>query len=123
MEAFDERKRKWLDLLLQHMVPETVARSCIRDVADDAQLIDKIKEAVPGEGAQQLVQVLSFPEGYKRPWLNIFLLHGLAAKHARAFVMGIKVGLPELEAKLRRLIPGERAEPVIEEVRTSVCRV
>ena len=57
MEPSNKRKREWMDLLLQHAVPETVARSCIRDAADDAQLIAKIKEAVPGEGAEQLVQV------------------------------------------------------------------
>ena len=36
-------KQEWLDLLLQHAVPKTVVRSCIRDVTDEAQLIAKIK--------------------------------------------------------------------------------
>ena len=57
MESFDKRKREWLDLLLQHAVPETLAQSCIQDVANDTQLIAKIKDAVPGEGAEKLVQV------------------------------------------------------------------
>ena len=123
MEPSDERKRHWLDLFLQHGVSENVARSCIQDVADDAQLIAKINETVPGEGAEKVVQVLSFPGKYKRPWLSMFLRYKLPAEHARAFVGGITRGLPELEAKLRRLIPGERGEALINEVRTSVWRL
>ena len=122
MNSFEERKRNWLDLLLQHAVPETVARSCIQDVADDAQLIDKIKDAVPDKGAGQLVQVLSFPEDYKRPWLNVFLKHGLPVEHARGFVLGIE-RFTELEAKIRRLAPGERGKRLIEEVCTFVWRM
>ena len=117
MEPFNKRKREWLDLLLQHAVPETLARSCIQDAVDDAQLIAKIKVAVPGEGVEQLVQVLSFPECDKRPWLNMCLLRGMAAKHAKSFVLGIKGGFPEIAAKLRRLIPAERVEAVVKEVR------
>ena len=118
-----ERKRHWLDLCLQHAVSEDVARSCIRDATHDAQLIAKIKEAVPGEGAEKVVQVLSFPEKDKRPWLSVLLRHGVPAKHAKVFVGGIKEGLPQLEAKLRRLIPArERAEALIKEVCTSVWR-
>ena len=120
MEPSDERKRHWLDLFLQHGVSENVARSCIQDVADDAQLIAKINETVPREGAEKVVQVLSFPGKYKRPWLSMFLRYKLPAEHARAFVGGITRGLPELEAKLRRLIPGERGESLINEVRTPV---
>ena len=74
--------------------------------------------------SRTLVQVLSFPERHKRPWLNVFLRYGLAPKHAKAFVLGIKGGFPELAAKLRRLIPPERVESVLEEVRgvrVSVC--
>ena len=123
MESSDERKRHWLDLFLQHAVSENVARSFIRDVTDDSQLIAKIKEALTGEGAEKVVQVLSFPEKHKRPWLSVFLRYGLPAEHARAFVGGITRGLPELEAKLRRLIPGERGEALINEVRTSVWRL
>ena len=59
MESLDERKRHWLDLFLQHEVSEDVARSCIRDVADDAQLIAKIKETVPDK-ADRLVEKVSF---------------------------------------------------------------
>ena len=118
-----ERKRHWLDLCLQHAVSEDVARSCIRDATHDAQLIAKIKEAVPGEGAEKVVQVLSFPGKYKRPWLSFFLRYGLPAEHARDFVGGIKSGLPQLEAKLRLLIPGERGETLIKEVRAYVWRV
>ena len=121
MESLDERKRHWLDLFLQHAVPEDVARSYIWDVTDDAQLIAKIKETVPGEGAEKVVQVLSFPEKYKRPWLSFFLRYGLSAEHARAFVGGIKRGLPQLEDKLRLLVPvRSRGESLIKEVRASV---
>ena len=124
MEPFDTRERCWLDLLLQHAVPETVARSCIQDAADDAQLIAKIKAlASPGEGVERLVQVLSFREAYKRPWLNIFLLHGVPAKHAIAVVDDTTGGLPELNATLRRMVPGGGVEPVIKEVRTCVWRM
>ena len=125
MESSDERKRHWLDLFLQHAVSENVARSFIRDVTDDSQLIAKIKEALTGEGAEKVVQVLSFPEKYKRPWLSFFLRYGLSlsAEHARAFVGGIESGLPQLEAKLRLLIPGERGETLIKEVRAYVWRV
>ena len=121
MEPLDELR--WLDLFLQHAVSENMARSYIRDVADDAQLIAKINETVPGEGAEKVVQVLSFPGKYKRPWLSMFLRYKLPAEHARAFVGGITRGLPELEAKLRRLIPGERGETLIKEVRASVLCV
>ena len=124
MEPSDERKRHWLDLFLQHEVSENVARSCIRDVADDAQLIAKIKETVPGEGAEKVVQVLSFPGKDKRPWLSFFLRYGLPSEHARDFVGRIKGGLPQLEAKLRLLVPSrERGEGLIKEVRTYVWRV
>ena len=124
MESSDERKRHWLDLFLQHAVSENVARSFIRDVTDDSQLIAKIKEALTGEGAEKVVQVLSFPEKYKRPWLSVFLRYGLPAEHARGFVGGITRGLPQLEAKLRRLIPvRKRGEALIKEVCESVWRV
>ena len=123
MEPFDTRERCWLDLLLQHAVPETVARSCIQDAADDAQLIAKIKAlASPGEGVERLVQVLSFREAYKRPWLNILLLHGVPAKFAIPFVEDTFGGLPQLEANLRRIVSARLAEPVIKEVYKPVWR-
>ena len=97
-----EDKHTWLDLLLQHAVSETVARSCIRDAADEAQLIAKIKALkLPGVGAvkkELLLQVLSFPVmPYKRLWLNVFLSHGLPADPSKTFLLGIKGGLPDLE--------------------------
>ena len=86
-------KQEWLDLLLQHAVPETVARSCIRDVTDEAQLIAKIKALEsPGEGVERLLQVLSFPVRDKRPWLNVLLSHGFPAEPSKAFLLGIPNG-------------------------------
>ena len=116
----NRRKQNWLDLLLQHAVPEAVARSCIRDVADDVQLIRKIKQLLPPSAAtERLMQILSFPEEYKRPWLNVFLRHG--SSNAKAFVSGIKGGIPELEDKLRHLpIPRDRVEALLAEVRAHV---
>ena len=111
-------EQKWLDLLLQHEVPEAVARSCIRDVADDAQLIAKIKEVAPGEGVENVVQILSFPEKCKRPWLSVFLRHRLVAEHAIDFLGRIEGGLPELGVKLQRLIPGEKGRFLTSQVHT-----
>ena len=86
-------KQEWLDLLLQHAVPETVARSCIRDVTDEAQLIANIKALEsPGEGVERLLQVLSFPVRDKRPWLNVLLSHGFPAEPSKAFLLGIPNG-------------------------------
>ena len=117
-------QQHWFNLLLQHAVPETVARRCIGDVADDAQLIAKIEAlASPGEGVERLVHVLSFRETYKRPWLNIFLLHGVPAQDAIPVVEDTTGGLPELNATLRRMVPGGGVEPVIKEVRTCVWRM
>ena len=118
MAHLNKRKRAWLDLFLQHAVPESVARSCIRDVADDAQLIAKIKEAVPGKGAENVVQILSCPERWKWPWLSVLLRYRLAAEHARHFVKSIKGGLPELGVKLQRLIPGEKGRFLTSQVHT-----
>ena len=115
-------KQTWLDLLLQHMVSETVARSCIRDVADEAQLIAKIKALeFPVEEAvkkERLLQVLSFPGmPYKQPWLNVFLSHGLPADVSKTFLLGIKGGLPDLVQTLRGLpIPQNLAESLIAKV-------
>ena len=109
-DIVEARKRDWLDLLLQHAVAEADARSCIRDVADDMQLIGKIKELLPpSEATERLMHILSFPMEYKRPWLNVLLRHGLSAEQAKTFVSGIHGGIPELEHKLRDLpIPRDR---------------
>ena len=102
-------KQEWLDLLLQHAVPETVARSCIRDVTDEAQLIAKIKALEsPGEGVERLLQVLSFPVRAKRPWLNVFLSHGFPAEQSKAFLLLVvrnKGDLLYLEQTLRKHRP------------------
>ena len=64
-------KQHWLDLLLQHAVPETVARSCIRDVADEAQLVAKIK-ALESPGVERLLQVFS-ATGARTHWREMGL--------------------------------------------------
>ena len=113
-----ERKQHWIDLLLQHAVSETVARSCIRDVADQAQLIAKVKALESSdEGVERLLQVLSFPLQYKRLWLNVFLSHGLSADFSKAFLSDIKGGLPDLEKAVPQLpIPGDLAKTLIAKV-------
>ena len=117
LDVAKARKQNWLDLLLQHAVPEAVARSCIRDAADDTQLVCKIKEELAsGEATERLVHILSFAEKFKRPWLNVFLRHGLPAELAKSFVSGIAGGIPELEAKVRHLVNGDRAEALLAEV-------
>ena len=117
-------KRDWLDLLLQHAVPEAVAQRCVRDAANDAQLIAKIKAlASPGEGVERLLQVLSFPcMRYKRLWFNALLCHGLPADVSKAFLLDFYGGLPELEQILRGdpRIPKALADPLIAKVRFSV---
>ena len=111
-----KNKQDWLDLLLQHGVPETMARSCIRDVTDEEQIIAKIKALEsPGEG---LLEVLSFPTmWYKRSWLNVFISHGLPAELSKVFLSSINGGLLDLEQTLRGFpIPQDLAEDLISKV-------
>ena len=107
----DDRKRRlllkanrqhWFDLLLQYAVPETVARSCVRDATDEAQLIANIhSHKLSGNSVERLLLLLSFPG--KRAWLNVLLRHGLPAEQSKAVVSSIEGDVQSLEQTLREL--------------------
>ena len=99
------QKQHWLDLLLHHAVPESTARSCIADAADEPQLIAKLKALEPPpKDVGRLFQLLSFPGlPHERTLLNVFLSHGLPAELYKAFAFSIMQGVRDLEATLRGL--------------------
>ena len=113
-----EDKKNCLDLLLQHSIPEALARSCIENAATEAELISNLKALNLSQDTQRLVQVLSFQDlPYKQAWLNVFLSHGLEPEASKEFLLKIKGGFPELTQTLRGLpIPQDMAESLISQV-------
>ena len=120
MQATREIKRSWFDLLLQHAVPEDVARFCIRDAANEAQLTAKIEALVPSAKSAKLLLVLSSFPGlqHKQQWLRVFMRYGLPTADSITFLRNIEGGASEIERGLHSLhkFPRNLAKTLVAEV-------
>ena len=110
--------RRCLEILLQHGLPENLARSLVKDAADVGQLINTIQTEFPD--AKDLLRdlaelkndefseedVLRVPK-HKLPWLQVLLKHGLPRDIAAPFIRDIVGGVPELAEKLHEAMPGD----------------
>ena len=108
-----------LEILLQHDLPENLARSLIKDAADVGQLINTIQTVIPG--ANDLLRALGelkndeFSEEdrlltvpkHKLPWFQVLLKHGVPKDTAAAFIRDIVGGVTELADKLRDEMPDD----------------
>ena len=96
-----------LEILLQHDLPEDLARSLVEDAADVGHLIDTIQTVAPG--AKDLLRALADPllavPKHKRPWFQVMLKHGVPKDTAAAFIRDIVGGVPELADKLHEAMP------------------
>ena len=115
-----------LEILLQHGVPENLARSLVTDVADVGQLINTIQTEIPD--AKDLLRdlaelkndefseqdVLRVPK-HKLPWLQVLLKHGLPRDIAAPFIRDIVGGVAELAENLREAMP-EDADALLKKV-------
>ena len=109
--------RRCLEILLQHGLPENLARSLVKDAADVGQLINTIQKAIPN--AKDLLRALAGLKNdefsqedrlvpkHKLPWLNVLLQHGLPKHIAAPFIRDIVGGVPELAEKLHEAMPGD----------------
>ena len=116
-----------LNILLQHGLPESLARSLIKDAADVGQLIHTIQAANPN--AKSLLRALEelkndeFPKEdrllhvpkHKFLWFQVLLKHGVPKGTAAAFVRDIVGGVPELTEKLHDAMPGD-ADALLKQV-------
>ena len=98
-----------LEILLQHDLPEDLARSLVEDAADVGHLIDTIQTVAPG--AKDLLRALADPllavPKHKRPWFQVMLKHGVPKDTAAAFIRDIVGGVAELADKLRDEMPDD----------------
>ena len=98
-----------LKILLQHDLPEDLARSLVEDAADVGHLIDTIQTVAPG--AKDLLRALADPllavPKHKRPWFQVMLKHGVPKDTAAAFIRNIVGGVAELADKLRDEMPDD----------------
>ena len=106
-----------LEILLQHNLPEDLARSLVKDAADVVQLINTIQTEIPG--ANDLLCALGELKNdefsqedrlvpkHKLPWLHVLLQHGLPKHIAAPFIRDIVGGVPELAEKLHEAMSGD----------------
>ena len=111
-----DKKKKWLDLLLQYSIPVVDARNCIQDAKNEEELISNLNRLGLSKSTQRLRHVLSFSPG-KRLWLNVLLRHGLEVEPCKKFLLNFKGEPPELVQTLRQLpIKKDLAESIIAQV-------
>ena len=116
-----------LEILLQHDLSESLARSLVKDAADVGQLIHTIQSVIPNaEGLLRAIEelkndesskedrLLSVPK-HKLPWLQVLLKHGVPKDMAAAFIRDIVGGVPELADKLHEAMP-EDADVLLKQV-------
>ena len=118
-----------LKILLQHDLPEDLARSLVKDAANVGQLINTIQAANPDAKGLLLVraleelkndefsqedQLLPVPK-HKLPWLQVLLKHGVPKGTAAAFIRDIVGGVVELADKLHEAMP-EDADVLLKKV-------
>ena len=116
-----------LEILLQHNLPEDLARSLVKDAGDVVQLIKTIQTEIPG--ANDLLcalgelkndefseedRLLPVPK-HKLPWFQVLRKHGVPQDIAAAFVHDIVGGMAELADKLHDAMP-EDADALLKQV-------
>ena len=105
-----------LEILLQHDLPEDLARSLVKDAADVGQLINTIQTVIPGADdlLRALGELLTVPK-HKLPWFQVLLKHGVPNYIAAAFIRDIVGGMAELADKLHDAMP-EDADALLKQV-------
>ena len=127
-----EANGRCLEILLQHDLPEDLARSLVKDAADVDQLINTIQTVIPG--AKDLLRalgelktdefskedrLLAVPK-HKLPWFQVLLKHGVPQDIAATFVRDIVGGMAELADKLHDAMP-EDADALLKQVFFPLC--
>ena len=122
-----EANGRCLEILLQHDLPENLARFLVEDAADVDHLINTIQEVAPGKKdlLRALTELkndefskedplLAVPK-HKLPWLQVLLKHGVPKDLAAALIQDIVGGVVELADKLREAMP-EDADTLLKKV-------
>ena len=116
-----------VEILIQHDLPESLARSLVKDAAGVGQLIHTIQavnpnatsllralEELKNDESSKEDRLLPVPK-HKLPWLQVLLKHGVPKDTAAAFIRDIVGGVPELADKLHEAMP-EDADVLLEKV-------
>ena len=126
------RVGRCVEILLQHDLPESLARSLVKDAADVGQLIHTIQtvnpnatsllralEELKNDESSKEDRLLPVPK-HKLPWLQVLLKHGVPKDLAAALIQDIVGGVVELADKLREAMP-EDADALLKKVFFPFC--